>query len=553
VNHSFRTNVLGSGWVYGDSDLSDNILHSSSITGLYGALGTPGFSWSSSAHHVVVLIGSTAPRALGYAVNYSVSASDYSSFCGTTCLSPTCEPAYNFTIGASPACEGWTVSSSSNVSRSIAWLAQHGGPCAGSLGGNCTVDTVSLYNGVTDPLSKQWPASRTGGGPNGTIVRANVAHILNASCDLAAATGGSWDGPSFFTCPNGQKGNLSFVSVKSSTSPNTTNPSLFAALAALHLGAPATSNPGFNQPGDLLITDQFNNRVIEVNPLTKQIVWSFGSGNASRCNPGPGAVIAPNDAERLAGGYTLIAGTGTSTCADNRVIVVNSVGAIVWQFGRAGVAGNSSGLLNVPVFAIQLRNHDILMVDQGNNRVIEVNLTHRIVWSYGPTSGPRALNAPNSAERLANGDVLIADENNNRVIEVNRTGHIVWQYAHGLHVVAFASRLPNGDTIIADSGHNRIVEINATDQVVFHYATNLSGSSNSQPNPTCAVELRGGDLLITDQFNDRVFVIDSGRHIVFQYGMTNVVGSGFDQLNAPYSAVVIGDYTGVTAPPPMFR
>ncbi|MCI4331834.1 MAG: hypothetical protein L3K19_08350 [Thermoplasmata archaeon] len=553
VNHSFRTVVLGSGYVYGDSDLSDNILHSPSITALYGALATNGFNWSTSTHHVVVLIGSTAPRAPGYTVNYTVSASDYSTFCGKSCLSPTCEPSYAFSVGSSPNCEGWTTSQTSNATQSIAWLAQHGGRCASSLGGNCTLDTISLYNGVTDPLSKQWPTGRTGGGPNGTLVRANVAHILNASCDLAAATGGSWAGPNFFTCPNGQKGNLSFVSIGSTSSPNTTNPSLFAALTSIGVGAPVPSHSGFNQPGDLLITDQFNNRVIEVNPLTKQIVWSFGTGNASRCNPGPGAVIAPNDAERLAGGLTLIAGTGTSACPDNRVIVVNSGGSVIWQYGSAGVAGNSSGLLNVPVFAIQLPNHDILIVDQGNNRVIEVTLSHRIVHSYGPTTGPGALNAPNSAEQLANGDLLIADENNNRVIEVNATGHVVWKYGHGLHIVAFASRLSNGDTLIADSGNNRIVEINATHQVVFHYSTNLSGASNAQPNPTCVVELRGGDLLITDQFNDRVFVLDPNRHIVYQYGTTNVVGSGFDQLNAPYSAAVIGDYTGVTLPPSVFR
>src|SRR5271169_548312 len=57
----------------------------------------------------------------------------------------------------------------------------------------------------------------------------------------------------------------------------------------------------FNRPGNLLITDQFNNRVIEVNPLTNAIVWSFGTGNASLCNPGPRSIIGPNDAERLAG------------------------------------------------------------------------------------------------------------------------------------------------------------------------------------------------------------------------------------------------------------
>jgi len=42
-----------------------------------------------------------------------------------------------------------------------------------------------------------------------------------------------------------------------------------------------------------------------------------------------------------------------------------------------------------PVFAIQVPNKDIMIVDQGNNRVIEVNYTTKqIDWSYGPTSGP---------------------------------------------------------------------------------------------------------------------------------------------------------------------
>ena len=33
----------------------------------------------------------------------------------------------------------------------------------------------------------------------------------------------------------------------------------------------------FNQPGNILIADQFNNRVIEISP-NGNIVWSFGRG-----------------------------------------------------------------------------------------------------------------------------------------------------------------------------------------------------------------------------------------------------------------------------------
>ena len=48
----------------------------------------------------------------------------------------------------------------------------------------------------------------------------------------------------------------------------------FSLFNAHHVDAQA-SGGGFNQPGNVLISDQFNNRVIEVN-RDKQIVWSFG-------------------------------------------------------------------------------------------------------------------------------------------------------------------------------------------------------------------------------------------------------------------------------------
>lgn len=326
------------------------------------------------------------------------------------------------------------------------------------------------------------------------------------------------------------------------------------------------SGDAFNQPGNVLISDQFNNRVIEVD-RQHNIVWSFGSGNPTLCNPGPGAIIGLNDAERLSDGLTLLAGTGTppntpessipNGCVDNRVIVVNHAGQIVWQYGKAGVTGSGFNQLNVPVFAIQLPNHNFLIVDQSNERVIEVDKSSKkIVWQYGQTGvtgiGFNQLNNPNSAELLSNGHILIADENNNRVIEVTRTHQIVWQYSQGLSGAAFASRLPNGHTLITDSNHARIVEIDQAKQVVFQYFTNTAPNSNAMPLPTNAVRLENGDTSIADQFNDRAFIINSDKATKFQYGMTNVDGTGHDLLNSPYTAFVIGDYTGQTPPPSTF-
>lgn len=326
-------------------------------------------------------------------------------------------------------------------------------------------------------------------------------------------------------------------------------------------GLAQASESQFNKKGDILISDQFNNRVIEIN-RHHQIVWHFGDGSSVA---GPHSVVAVNDAQRI-GPLTLIAGTGAPAgaeptcptgCADNRVMIVSPHGEIIWQYGQAGVTGAGPNELNTPVQATFLPSFHVLITDQGNQRVIEVTLNGDIVWQYGQTgmagAGADQLNNPNSAELLRDGHVLIADESNNRVIEVNRNKDIVWQYGNPsdttiLNGAAFASRLRNGDTLITDSLNNRIVEVDEDKNVVWTYVTNMRPGSVPQPNPTRAVRLRNGHTLISDQFNDQVIEVTHAGTIVFTQGKIGVTGTGFDELNAPYDAKVIGDYTGLTAP-----
>ncbi len=333
--------------------------------------------------------------------------------------------------------------------------------------------------------------------------------------------------------------------------------SVIGAAVLTHGARAASPGPGFNMPGNILISDQYNNRVIEIN-RQGNIVFQFGSNNPTECNPGPNTVIAPNDVERLAHGNTLIAGTGAAlpnfTCPDNRVFIVNKMGHIIWQYGQAGVTGSGPNQLNTPVFAIQTGNGDVLITDQGNNRILEVDAQHNVVMQYGPTSGPGALNAPNSAEVLKNGDILIADQGNNRALEITPRGNIVSQISGTfaglpLNTVAFASRLPSGDTLITDSGNSRVLEITPAGKVRSEYFTNRQMGSNPAPLPSNAIRLQSGGTLITDQLNDRVLVIDPYRQIVFQYGMLDMPGNGPGMLNAPYNATVVGQYVGVTPPP----
>lgn len=318
----------------------------------------------------------------------------------------------------------------------------------------------------------------------------------------------------------------------------------------------------FNRHGNILIADQLNNRVIEVNPNNHAIVWHFGDGGSVA---GPTTIFAPHDAERV-GSLTLIACTGvpagaepgcSAGCADDRVILVNKRGRIVWEYGQAGVSGSGDNELNGPVSARFLPHHRYLITDQGNQRVIDVTRKKKIVWQYGTTgvsgSASNQLNNPNSAERLGNKDTVIADQGNNRIIEVNRRDRIVSQIdtladATTLNGPAYASRLHGPRTLITDSLNNRIVEIDKNGSSVFEYVTSARPGSVPDPNPTRAVRLKKGNTLISDQFNHQVIEIDPAGTIVFTFGTIGVAGAGTNELNAPYDAKVVGDYTGLTSP-----
>lgn len=343
----------------------------------------------------------------------------------------------------------------------------------------------------------------------------------------------------------------------------------------------------FNRPGNVLISDQFNNRVIETNDRG-EIVWTFGLGPTDFSSSSP---IGVNDAERV-GDLTLITATGNpggvvptapTPVLDNRVLLVDRKGTVVWQYGQFGVSGSGPNELNTPVqatFIPQCSNDDheqfhdhhhhwagtILITDQGNNRVIQVDRHKNIVWQYpGSNSTPAdQLNSPNSAQKLRNGNVLIADEGNNRVLEVTILDTVarVFTASGTLGATAFASRLHHGNTLITDAGNNRIVEVNDDDQIVWQYITNADYKSIVNPSPSRGLRLRDGDTLISDQYNNRVIRINKTRTVEAYYGLptTGVLAgivatnSGYDLnttqlgLYAPYDAKIIGDYTGLTSP-----
>jgi hypothetical protein len=244
VTSVFQGSVLSGGWTEHDVDLGDNFLHSSSITALYGALIGSGLGWTNQTHHVVVWMGSTSPRDPSYSQNYCASPSGLFYDSEWNCFTPTCEPSYQYALGIrSPSCVGWVHPQDGNANDSIAAAARTAPACVNSIGGTCTIDMIDLWDTPTDPYSPGWEKQNPAGqsfGPGSSVVVADTDRILSSGCDLAAATGGTWDGPSFFTCSNGQSGDLQYVAHGPVDRPNTGNPTLFAAMSNIGFG-PVTS------------------------------------------------------------------------------------------------------------------------------------------------------------------------------------------------------------------------------------------------------------------------------------------------------------------------
>ena len=226
----------------------------------------------------------------------------------------------------------------------------------------------------------------------------------------------------------------------------------------------------------------------------------------------------PFSAQLLSDGNVLIADRGAY-----RVFEVDrTTKKPVWQYGQTNTPGLDTGLLEDPFAATRLPNGDTLICDNnGGNRVLEVDSTGAVVWRYGvdgrPGSGPGHLTMCHSAQRLSNGDTLIADSADDRIIEVDKSGDTVWTYGRVGHADAlpgdvsganFAVRLEggneNGDTLIADTDNGRVIEVDQSGSVLDDYdLAAIDPHPGLSSEPRSLVRLDDGSTLVADsKFGD---------------------------------------------------
>ena len=287
------------------------------------------------------------------------------------------------------------------------------------------------------------------------------------------------------------------------------------------------SDPGA-LPGDVLIADHRNNRLIIVDPQGR-IRWQF---------PRPGDLargqtfLVPDDAFFSPDGKYIIA-----TQEDDQVISVINVAAhrIVYRYGTPGVPGAGPNHLSNPDDALILPGGSILAADIKNCRIVLARPpAHHLQRTIGQAGGycwhdpPARFGSPNGAFPMTSGRYLVTEINGDWVDAVSLTGHVYWSTnPPGVNYPSDTNEVFPGRYLTADySSPGQVVEFDAHGHLVWRF-----GGLN---HPSLALPLPNGDILVNDDYNHRVIVIDPvSDRIVWQYGHTGVPGRGPGYLNDP--------------------
>jgi outer membrane protein assembly factor BamB len=278
-----------------------------------------------------------------------------------------------------------------------------------------------------------------------------------------------------------------------------------------------------NNPLDtnIYICDSKNNRIIEVNPQ-KQIIWQMTG------------IKDPDDVQVYKKNRLIVNQEDYS-----KVVEINTkTKKIVWQYGHLGQPGTAPGYLGHYVDdSFRLPGGNTIITDDVNMRVIAVNKLGQIVWQYGHTgvrsNAPGYLNAPNDAMPIPGGSILITNIGNHRAIDVStKTGNINWQVNIPQLYPSDIVPLQNGNLLSTDwVNPGKIQEITKQGNVVWTYQPT---GTNALNHPSSTQLLPNGNYLIVDDHNDRVFVLNpKTQQIVWQYGVTGQSGIGQNMLNDP--------------------
>jgi hypothetical protein len=287
-------------------------------------------------------------------------------------------------------------------------------------------------------------------------------------------------------------------------------------------------------PGPVLIADRANNRLLIVNPKG-EIVWEF---------PRPGDLRSgqtfrvPDDAFFSPDGRQIVA-----TQEDDFAISLIDVAkrGIVYRYGTPGVPGSGPNQLWNPDDAMMLPGGWILTADIKNCRLLLIKPgQHRPHHIYGTTTQacehapPARYGSPNGAFPMHNGHFLVTEINGDWVDELTLAGKVLGSWhPPGFSYPSDTNEVKPGLYLSVNYAEPGSVEtFNRQGRLVWRYQPRPGDPQLNHP--SLAEPLPNGDILLNDDDNNRVIVIDPHTNkIVWQYGHTGQPGSTPGYLNDP--------------------
>ena len=297
-------------------------------------------------------------------------------------------------------------------------------------------------------------------------------------------------------------------------------------------------------PSAVLIADRTNNRLLVVNQQG-EIVWEF---------PRPGDLVPgqtfllPDDAFFTPDGREIVV-----TQEDDFVISIIDVAThhIVYRYGTPGQLGSGPNQLHNPDDAMQLPDGYLITADIKNCRVLLIAPgAHTPAQVFGETTNsclhhpPIRWGSPNGAFPMSNGHYVVTEINGDWVDELGLNGAI-YRSAHppGITYPSDTNEMSPGVLVTVDYSNPGTLE-------TFDWSGNLLWRYHSLPgdpqlnHPSLALALPNGDFLMNDDYNNRVVVIDPrSDRIVWQYGHTGETGTAPGYLNRPDGVDLVPPYS----------
>ena len=281
-------------------------------------------------------------------------------------------------------------------------------------------------------------------------------------------------------------------------------------------------------PGDMLIADRGNNRILLVNPRGR-VIWRFPKPHARL------HLFFDDDTFFDPGGRSII-----SNEEDNHQIVKIAYpsGRLLWSYGHAGVPGARAGYLHTPDDAYQLRDGLVIVADASNCRVLELR-GRRIVRSIGRAGHcvhdpPSSLGAVNGDTPLPDGRILVSEIAGSYIDEFTRGGKLVRVYRAPVSYPSDPQLTLHGNILLADytSPGGIVILSRRTGRLLWRYR--VSSGPGRLDHPSLAAMLPNGMIAVTDDYNNRIVIIDPrSKRIVWHYGHRGTPGRGPGYLNTP--------------------